>query len=81
MKYSITNLSTLERIDCLHDSEKHLLDEVQEILEHQWDLVPATNRCSWAFPFHRGEVVWFRTADGRKVKVRETFEGIWVKEI
>ena len=81
MKYSITNLSTLERIDCLHDSERHLLDEVQEILELQWDQVPATNRCSWAFPFLRGEAVWFRTADGRKVKVWETFEGIWVKEI
>jgi hypothetical protein len=81
MKYSITNLSTLERVDCLHDSERHLLDEVQEVLELQWDLVPATNRCSWAFPFLRGEVVWFRTADGRKVKVWKTFEGIWVKEI
>ena len=67
MKYSITNLSTLERIDCLHNSERHLLDEVQEILKLQWDLVPATNRCSWAFPFLRGEVVWFLTADGRKV--------------
>lgn len=81
MKYSITNLSTLERIDCLHDSERHLLDEVQEILELQWGLVPATNRCSWAFPFLRGEIVGFRTAEGRKVKVWQTFEGIWVKEI
>lgn len=81
MKYSITNLSTLERIDCLHDSERHLLNEVQEILKLQWDLVPATNRCSWAFPFLRGEVVWFLTASGRKVKVWQTFEGIWVKEI
>lgn len=81
MKYSITNLSSLERIDCLHDSEKHLLDELQEILKLQWNLVPATNRCSWAFPFLRGEVVWFLTADGRKVKVWETFEGIWIKEI
>ena len=81
MKYSIINLSTLERIDCLHDSEKHLLDEVQEVLELQWDLAPATNRCSWAFPFLRGEVVRFLTADGRKVRVWQTFEGIWVKEI
>lgn len=81
MKYSITNLSTLERIDCLHDSERHLLDELQEILALQWDLAPATNRCSWAFPFLRGEVVWFLAAGGRKVKVWQTFEGIWVKEI
>ena len=58
MKYTITNLSTLECIDCLHNSDRHLLDEVQEILEAQWDLVP----------------------DGR-VKVWQTLEGIWVKEI
>lgn len=81
MKYSITNLSTLECIDCIHDSARHLLDEVQENLESQWDLVPATNRCSWAFPFLRGEIVGFRTAKGRKVKVWLTPEGIWVKEI
>ena len=81
MKYSITNLSTLERIDCLHDSEKHLLDELQEILELQWGLVPATNRCNWAFPFLRGEWVWFLMANGRKVKVWQTCGGFWVKEI
>lgn len=81
MKYSITNLSTLERIDCLHDSERHILDEVQEILELQWDLVPAAGRVSWAYPFLRGEVIYFRTARGGKVKVWQTFEGVWVKEI
>ena len=81
MKYSITNLSTLERIDCLRNTEKHFLDEVQEILKLQWDLTPTINRCSWAFPFLRGDVVWFLTTSGRKVKVWQTFEGIWVKEI
>lgn len=81
MKYTITNLSTLERIDCLHNSDRHLLDEVQEILEAQWDLVPATGRVSWAYPFLRGEVIFFRTAKGGRVKVWQTFEGIWVKEI
>ena len=81
MKYTITNLSTLERIDYLHDSDRHLLDEVQEILEAQWDLVPATNRLSWAYPFLRGECVRFRTANGGFVKVWQTIEGIWVKEI
>ena len=81
MKYSITNLSTLERIDCLHDSDRHLLDEVQEILEAQWDLFPATNRVSWAYPFLRGEVVIFRKPKGGRVKVWQTLEGIWVKEI
>lgn len=81
MKYIITNLSTLERIDCLHNSDRHFLDEVQEILEAQWDLVPATGRVSWAYPFLRGEVIYFQTAKGGKVKVWQTFEGIWVKEI
>lgn len=81
MKYTITNLSTLERVDCLHNSDRHLLDEVQEILEAQWDLVPATNRLSWAYPFLRGEYVRFRTVNGGSVKVWQTIEGIWVKEI
>lgn len=81
MKYTITNLSTLERIDCLHNSDRHLLDEVQEILEAQWDLVPATNRLSWGYPFLRGEYVYFRTVNGDSVKVWQTIEGIWVKEI
>lgn len=81
MKYTITNLSTLERIDFLRNNEKHFLDEVQEVLKIQWDLTPATNRCSWAFPFLRGEAVCFLTASDRKVKVWQTFEGIWVKEI
>lgn len=81
MKYIITNLSTLERIDCLHDSDRNLLDEVQEILEDQWDLVPATNRLSWAYPFLRGEYVRFCTANGGSVRVWQTIEGVWVKEI
>jgi hypothetical protein len=81
MKYIITNLSTLERVDCLHNNDRHILDEVQEILETQWELVPATGRVSWAYPFLRGEVIYFQTAKGERVKVWQTFEGIWVKEI
>lgn len=81
MKYTITNLSTLEHLDCVRNFEVHFLDEVQEILEAQWDLVPATSRVSWAYPFLRGEVVFFRTAKGGRVKVWRAFMGIWVKEI
>ena len=81
MRYTITNLSTLERLDCVRNSEAHFLDEVQEALNLQWDLVPATNRLSWAYPFLRGECVRFRTAKGGFVKVWQTIEGIWVKEI
>jgi hypothetical protein len=81
MKYTITNLSTLERLDCVHDLEVPFLDELQETLSLQWDLVPATNRLSWAYPFLRGEYVRFRTVNGGSVKVWQTIEGIWVKEI
>lgn len=38
---------------------EHLLDKVEEILYIQQELTPCTNRCSWAFPFLRGEPVRF----------------------
>ena len=81
MKYTIINLTTLERVDCVHNSEVHFLDEVQLILEDQWDLEPARSRVSWAYPFLRGETVLFRTKNGGAVRVWQNMEGIWVKEI
>lgn len=38
---------------------EHFLDKLEEVLYIMQELTPCTNRCSWAFPFLRGEAVRF----------------------
>jgi hypothetical protein len=61
MLFTVINESTLERIDdyALCATPGQFLDEVERVLYTQWELTPATNRVSWAYPFHRGEKVKF----------------------
>lgn len=61
MLFTVINESTLERVDdcALCATPGQFLDEVERVLYTQWELTPATNRVSWAYPFHRGEKVKF----------------------
>lgn len=55
---SIEFLNTCEVVTAKRDNDP-VCDKVEEILYIQQELTPCTNRCSWAFPFLRGEPVRF----------------------
>ena len=55
--YKIKNLSTMEVAE-VH-TEDNLCSSVEEQLYILWELTPCTNRCSWAYPFLRGDKVKF----------------------
>lgn len=56
--FSVEFLNTCEIVTATLGNE-HLLDKVEEILYIRQELTPCKNRCSWAFPFLRGEPVRF----------------------
>ena len=77
---TIENLSTCEVLTI--QTNDHLLDAIEDALYIQWELTPCTNRCSWAFPFHRGECVKFSFHRVEFVKVWMDQDGkVWVKNI
>lgn len=61
---------------------EHLLDKLEEVLFIMQELTPCTNRCSWAFPFLRGEKVKFTYHNCEFVHVWMDAQGkVWVKDI
>jgi hypothetical protein len=73
-----TNTNNMIIVNC---GACHPLDRLEETLFTHYGIKPATNRCSWAFPFLRGEYVRFVCGD-RKFRVwAESSELVWVKEI
>jgi len=83
--FSIEFLDTCEIVTATLGSE-HLLDKVEEILYIQQELTPNANRCSWAFPFLRGEPVRFTYHKceyvwvwliGNKVYVADSLNQYW----
>jgi hypothetical protein len=80
--YTIINETTLERIDGYCASAQPIVAEVEEVLYTQWELTPCTNRCSWAYPFLRGEKVRFSFHGTNTVLVWQDATGtIRVKDI
>ena len=80
--YTIINESTLERIDGCCASAEPIVAEVERVLDSMWELTPCTNRCSWAYPFLRGEKVRFTFRGVRNALVwRDATGTIRVKEI
>jgi hypothetical protein len=62
--------------------DEHLLDKLEEVLFIMQELTPCTNRCSWAFPFLRGEKVQFTYHNCEFVKAWIEKENvIYVKNI
>lgn len=78
--YKIENLSTMEIAE-VH-TEDNLCSSVEEQLYILWELTPCANRCSWAYPFLRGERVKFTYHNCEFVWVWLDTEGkVWVKDI
>ena len=77
---TIENLSTCEILTLT--TEEHLLNTIEDALYIQWELTPCTNRCSWAYPFLRGEKVRFSFHKVEFVQVWQDKDGkVWVKNI
>ena len=76
----IENLSTMELITI--NTDKHFLDAIEDALYIQWELTPCAGRCSWAYPFRRGDKVKFSYHEREFVKVWMDLDGkVWVKDI
>lgn len=78
--YQIENITTGEKY--IAHAEGNLCSSVEEQLYILWELTPCTNRCSWAYPFLRGERVKFTYHNCEFVWVWLDAEGkVWVKDI
>ena len=78
--YEIEFLNTCERLTIT--TAQHLLDSIEDALYIHQELTPCTNRCSWAFPFLRGEKVKFTYHNCEFVLVWMDAQGkVWVKDI
>ena len=78
--YEIEFLNTLEKLTVT--TEDHLLNSIEESLYIHQELTPCTNRCSWAYPFLRGEKVKFTYHNCEFVLVWMDAQGkVWVKDI
>lgn len=77
---TIENLSTLEILTIR--TEDHLLSAIEDAIYIQWELVPGTNRVSWAYPFLRGKKVRFTYHNCEFSWVWMDENGkVWVKDI
>ena len=78
--YEIEFLDTLEKLT--NTTTDHLLDSIEDNLYIHQELTPCVNRCSWAYPFLRGEKVKFTYHNCEFVWVWMDAQGkVWVKDI